>query len=211
MKTIKHKILVALAWLLLAGLPATANLFQATDSNFGLNSLTIDTTTGLGWLDLTASAGLSYQQVVAGTQPGGVFSGFRFATAQEVLGLYTSAGIPGTGVYPASDPSIQSLISLVGATSFQDGHTEAIGISGTSHLGGQVVSSLDFHYRTGVPTYSVSGVPEQSLVYSVNTSFPTVGSWLVSSVPEPASASIYLLAVTGLIGFRVLQRKQNAA
>ncbi len=149
--------------------------------------------------------------MTAGTQLGGVFSGFRFATAQEVLGLYTAAGIPGTGLYPASNPSIQSLISLVGATSFQDGHPEAIGITGTSFSGGLVVSSLDFLYDSGVPKYRVSGVPAESLIYGVDTGFPTVGSWLVAVVPEPTSASIYFLVVVVLIGFRVLQRKPKVA
>ncbi len=211
MKNIHNVAFAAIISLCLSCLPANANLIQASNPSFGLNSVTTDTSTGLSWLDLTASAGLSYQQVIAGTQSGGIFNGFRFATAQEVLGLYTSAGIPGTGDYPAADPSIQSLISLVGATSSQDGHPQTIGITGTSYSGGQVVSSLDFFYASGVPTYRVSGVPGDALTYGVNTSFPGVGSWLVTSVPEPASASIYFLAVAGLMGFRILQRKQNAA
>src|ERR1039458_10013985 len=160
MKMIHHTTLAALVLLLLPGLPAKANLMEATDPRFGLNSLTIDTMTGLAWLDLTASAGLSYQQVLADTQPGGIFSGFRFATAQEVLVLYASAGIPGTGNYPGSvpgDQAILNLISLIGATSFQDGNPETFGISGTPAPFGRVVSGLDFLYTNGVPTYAVSG------------------------------------------------------
>jgi hypothetical protein len=214
MKTIHHTTLAALVSLLLTGLPAKANLIQANDPRFGLNSLTVDTMTGLAWLDLIASAGLSYRQVLADTQPGGIFSGFRFATAQEVLTLYASAGIPGTGDYPGSvpgDQSILTLISLVGATSSQDGHPETFGISATSDFGGRVVPGLDFFYATGVPTYSVSGVPGQTLVYGETTSFPTVGSWLVFPVPEFADSSIYVLAAAGLIGFAFLQRQHKNA
>lgn len=206
MKIIQHITLATLISFLLADFPAKANLLQASNPSFGPNSLTVDTSTGLGWLDLTASAGLSYQQVLAATQPGGVYSGFRFATAQEVLNLYSSAGIPGTGYYPASTPSILSLISLIGATSFQDGHPETLGISGTFYGGGQVVPGMDFLTQNGVPTYFVSGVPGQSLIYGTGTSFPTVGSWLVTTVPEKADASIYVLAGAGLIGFAFLKR-----
>src|ERR1039457_3030873 len=113
MKMTHHTTLAALVLLLLTGLPAKANLMEATDPRFGPNSLTMDTTTRLAWLDLTASAGLPYQQVLADTQPGGIFSGFRFATAPEVLNLYPSAGIPGIGYYPLSTPPILTLISLI--------------------------------------------------------------------------------------------------
>ena len=70
MKTIHPIVLAALVSLLLTGLPAKGNLIQASDPRFGLNSLTIDTGTGLGWLNLAASAGLSYQQVLADTTTG---------------------------------------------------------------------------------------------------------------------------------------------
>jgi hypothetical protein len=214
MRILHHTTLAALVSLLLTGLPAKANLIEANNPRFGVNSLTVDTTTGLAWLDLTASAGLSYQQVLADTQPGGLFSGFRFATAPEVLKLYTSAGIPGTGNYPGlapGDQAILNLISLVGATSFQDGNPETLGISGTSVLFGRVVPGLDFLYTNGVPTYAVSGVPGQTLVYGETTSSPTVGSWLVSPVPESADSSIYVLAAAGLIGFAFLERHQKHA
>src|SRR5450756_2195430 len=185
-KHLRQIFLATLISLLAVGLPAPANLIQTTDPSFGLNSLTIDTTTGLTWLDLTASAGLSYQQVLTATLPGGIFSGFRYATGPEVISLYTDAGIPGVGYYSASNPAITSFISLVGATSSQDGHPETFGISGTSDgSGSQFVPGIDFFYNTGVPTYQVTGIPGQGgdLSYGVTTSFPTVGSWLVA-VPE---------------------------
>lgn len=210
MKTIHLSTLAAVALLWLSGLPARANLIQADDPQFGANSLTIDTTSGLAWLDLTASAGLSYQQTLADTQPGGIFSGFRFATAQEVLTLYTAADIPGTGYFPAATQSILSLIDLIGATTFQDGHPEAIGISGTADSGGRVVPLIDFLYVDGVPTYDVSGVPP-SLIYGENTSASGVGNWLVYQIPESPDPSIYVLAAIGLIAFTLLQRQQRAS
>ena len=98
MKTPHSITLVLLVTLSLANLPVKAALVQATDPRFGPNSLTIDTSTQLAWLNLGNSVGLSYDQVLADTAPGGIFSGYRFATLNEVLGLYSSAGIPASGL-----------------------------------------------------------------------------------------------------------------
>jgi hypothetical protein len=200
MRMVHHTTLAALVSLLLTGLPAKANLIEATDPCFGVNSLTVDTMTGLAWLDLTASAGLSYQQVLADTQPGGIFSGFRFATAPEILNLYTSAGIPGTGYYPLSTPSILTLISLIGASGTINGQPGMIGLSATA-------ASFDSQYAPAIYATGVSGIQEYwvngggynsgGTSYGVTTSYPELGSWLVSSVPESSDASIYVLAAAG--------------
>src|SRR6516165_3756551 len=110
MKALVRIIPMVFASIWLAGAPAKANLIPATNPSFGANSLTIDTGTGIAWLNLTASAGLSYQQVLADTQPGGIFYGFRFATDQEVLNLYSSAGFT-TGFYPSSSQPILLFLS----------------------------------------------------------------------------------------------------
>ena len=214
MRMVHHTTLAALVSLLLTGLPAKANLIEVTDPRFGQNSLTVDTTTGLAWLDLTASAGLSYQQVLADTQPGGIFSGFRFATAPEVLNLYTSAGIPGTGYYPLSTPPILTLISLIGASGTINGLPGMLGLSATA-------ASFDSQYAPAIYATGVSGIQEYwvngggynsgGTSYGVTTSYPELGSWLVSSVPESSDASIYVLAAAGLIGFAFLQRPQRNA
>ena len=120
--------------LLLSKAVTSAALVQADDLRYGAGTLTLDTSSGLAWLDLPVSRGFSYLQALAATQPGGAFDGFRFATAQEVIALCASAGIPGPNWHPETASSLQpilSLISFVGATSSQDGRPEAHGISGT--------------------------------------------------------------------------------
>jgi hypothetical protein len=215
MTTIRHITLATLVSLLLTGLPARANLIQASDPRFGLNSLTIDTSTGLGWLDLTASAGLSYQQVLADTQPGGVYSGFRFATVPEVLNLYSAAGIPSTGYYSLSTPSIPTLISLVGPSGLINGQPGIIGLSATSALpGAQDAPAIYATGVNGIDVYWVNGGGAGyggGTAYGVTTSYPELGSWLVSNVPDSSDASIYVLAAASLIGFKYLHRRQNAA
>src|SRR5690349_5682563 len=60
----------------------------------GTGNITVDPITGFAWLDTTLSAGLSYNDIIAGLVPGGPFSGYRLATNQEVTKFWFDAGIP---------------------------------------------------------------------------------------------------------------------
>jgi len=182
-KMIHHTILAALASVSLAGLPAKADLLQADHPLFGADSLTVDTTTGLGWLDLSFSVNLSYLQAEAETQPSANFAGFRHATVPEVLSLFNSAGF-GEGVFSQSSASFQkveALISLIGVT---DPAGYAIGIAGPSAK----VPYITFYESP--PTYRVDA---SSLTYGLDTHYSTVGNWLVL-VPEP---STHMLLIAG--------------
>lgn len=57
----------------------------------------IDTSTGLEWLDVGVTYSVSYDTVVNNhIAPGGIYEGFRYATADEVLHLWEQAGISNT-------------------------------------------------------------------------------------------------------------------
>ena len=194
MKTIKSAIVAALVSLCLSGVPANAGLLQLDSPRFGANSLTLDTGTGLTWLDLPFTLDLSYLDAEAATQPGGQFAGFRHATAQEVLSLYGSAGF-GEGLLLQSSPSFQkvvSLVSLVGQSSAQDGAPEALGITGTLVDGPAVLAAMDYELVSGTPAYLVSAGTAGAR-YGLGTHFPTVGNWMVV-VPEPSAYALLLVA-----------------
>jgi hypothetical protein len=55
--------------------------------------LTIDESTGLKWLDLTATINRTFNDVSTQFDPGGDFEGFRYATNDEVINFFSSAGI----------------------------------------------------------------------------------------------------------------------
>lgn len=74
--------------------PSAAILIEANDRVFGRGSITRDLDSGLEWLDLTETAGRSFFDVLAETERGGEFAGFRIATAAEVEQLFLNAGIP---------------------------------------------------------------------------------------------------------------------
>lgn len=84
--------------------PASAALITQDWQSLGDGLLTVDTSTSLAWLDLTASQlyGLgpggrslgSFRFANSEIGPGGRFDGFRFATLAEVNTLFLDAGFP---------------------------------------------------------------------------------------------------------------------
>ena len=90
------------------------------DSDYGPATVIRDTASGLDWLRLTVTSGLSYYDVVAGTTPGGRFDGFSIASRHQVqcqlltpnLGL--DAPCSGIGFRLPYEPSVQ-MRALFGA------------------------------------------------------------------------------------------------
>ena len=75
---------------------ATTNLNAAIISTHwrfsGDNLITQDTVSGLEWLDLTVTDGLSYYDVLALMGDGGSLQGWRYATRAEVGSLWDAFG-----------------------------------------------------------------------------------------------------------------------
>ena len=205
MKTICHPILATLVFLLVNAPSTEASLYLTGDPYFGPNSVTVDTSTELGWLNLSESVDLSYNQVTADMQPGGIFNGYRYATLQEVFGLCSSAGIPGPGYYPLSTPAIQNLFSLIGSSGNNNGQGSVWGLSGNLELGGQASVAAGI-YATGV-----NGVEEfwlnDSTAYGITVNYPGLSSWLVKEVPEPTTLT--LLLAGGFILFGQARRQKG--
>jgi hypothetical protein len=72
---------------------------MSLDSSFGADTITRDTATGLDWLDLTETRGLSYYHVAGQMGAGQTYEGFRYATMAEFDQLVTNFG------YVARNPS----------------------------------------------------------------------------------------------------------
>jgi hypothetical protein len=73
---------------------AQAALISANDPVYGANALTHDTVSGLDWLDLTQSVGLSINQILGGAG-GFLANNFQVATLSQVEAMYTSGGWDG--------------------------------------------------------------------------------------------------------------------
>jgi len=208
--TTKAKI-ICLITLLSAVSSSTAGLIVVDDVKFGVGSITRDTTNKVEWLDLTLSTNRTFEFVEGQLVIGGAFQGFRHASAQEITGLWTSAGIPniGTSSFVNIAPS-QALMNLIGSTSFQGGignGKEAIGIGKDG-----LRSDLDAFLYNGNP---VMGAFIEEFEWK-GRSAGTVGHWLVrdvstaTPVPEPTTL---LLAVGGIgfVGIAHQRRKSKYA
>ena len=73
---------------------ARASLLAISDPVLGPNSLVLDTSTGLEWLNMRFTVNKSTNQVNAALAPGGAFASFQWADSFEVGHVVTDAGVP---------------------------------------------------------------------------------------------------------------------
>jgi hypothetical protein len=188
--------------------PAYASLNSSDYSTDGDGLLTVDTDTGLEWLDLTAT---NYQSVnsVLGGYGGYIQDGFRYATTNEVLALLTHAGITHfDGVLRVQDwQGTQLIHDLFGITNY---------ISPNDPYYSWGMSELDYGYQaahlTFVTTKPFGGdMGGGARFESYGQAFSAedhIGSFLVrvtTPVPEPQS---WTLLLTGLAAMGLFIRKR---
>lgn len=204
MKAVKKLCVFGIGIWCLSNAPAQAALLSTNDSVFGGSAITLDTETGLEWLDLPFSLNLSYNSISTQFGSGGSFSGFRHASTTEVEALFIAAGIPNIGNGNGSVANIapsQALIALVGATSFQGIYPGTMGITGTSRFAGSHRSGLlDFYWNGDISVYNASTDTYQT---GDTVGFDNVGHWLVrepssAAVPEPTTVLGLSTAAVGL-------------
>lgn len=181
--------------------PAAAVLVPSAP--FEGSAVTLDTTTGLHWLTLTATLGESYDDVVAGA--GGFTSaGWRHATLSEICALFEAYLVP---VYPpepcpgtfTSFPTIvtsSSMIELLGhlgVTNFSDPSLNASGSIGVAQSGGGPVSGVLVLTSVAGPFYAASSMPVEP-----DTQDPTLGHFLVADEP-PGQVPVPVLGTGGSV------------
>jgi len=207
---------------------------QATPVNFVDHATYLsDTISGLDWLDVTASTNMTVDQVSAQFDTGGIFAGYRYATALEFGALVNNyigidSGITAIGHHTTLTNALQPLMDMLGIT-----HTLVGSINPTTtglineitrgiladpcshpttgaalHCGGTFDHHL-IYQRTSPTEYAINhgyGAYTHTIMYAGQAD-ETVGSFLVhrsSQVPEPVSL---LLITIGLIGVVFSRRK----
>jgi len=124
---------------------------------------TLDPNTGLEWLDVNLTTNRSFSDISLEFGPGGDFEGFRHATPQELVTLFTNALIPsinfGYGV-PNAVPA-NSLLLLIGWTNLETRPDQAV-----------IPGDADYATAQGNTNDTLSGVLE--LVFNRTNGFPPV-------------------------------------
>lgn len=150
--------------------------------SFGADTISRDLATGMRWLDVSASTPYSYDQLMLEFGAGGVFEGFRLATAHEVRAFWANAGIDTTLSGFVSE-NFQPVVDLMGFVSVT-GDAGNLG-------GGNVFDYTAGHVESGpggdwVSVGTISADPDPTLtgrqgfgtVPSDNTN-ATHGAWLI--------------------------------
>ena len=197
----------------------SAALISANDSFFGVDSLTIDTSTNLAWLDLSITEGISFNEISGELGIGGIYYGYRYASPDEVFFLFVEAQIPdinsvgdfGIGTVANATPAL-ALIELMGPTSQTHQGVTLSEINGFSsqHVfmnGFDLIQMPYVRVREGVTTQE--GLQSFGEAFTTGTwIFPSnpyegVGSWLVKStvVPIPSAVWLFGSGLIGLVGF----------
>ncbi|MCB9681192.1 MAG: hypothetical protein H6733_06935 [Alphaproteobacteria bacterium] len=101
---------------LLASTAAHAALVDQDDPIYGVAAVTLDTDTGLVWLDLPASSNYSYVDMQGELLTGGGFEGWRYATPAEVDTLLAHGGYNAFDAATVRAAAIENLMSHIGIT-----------------------------------------------------------------------------------------------
>jgi hypothetical protein len=192
---------------LLCIMPAVSHAaLVSQDSTWGVGSITLDDSTGLQWLDVNLSTGISYNTMQTAQASGGLYEGFRYATATEVDTLFSHAGIPDINSGSAANfTPAQALVNLVGNTT---GSTpgDTFGITGSPDGFVQAAGILDYYLSEGVGFYKASTT---SLGYGSSFTADTVGHWLISETPiTPVPVPAAWLLFSSALGLLTLSKRK---
>ena len=155
----------------------------------------IDTGTGLEWLALTQTQGLTWNQAESTVYV--TSQGYVHATDEQVITLFTNAGFLTTDNTnnPANDPAANELLAKLGCTQF----------CGTVNATGRGFADWNGTFTTR-PNYHTSGLGAGAATTSLLTSNldladSTAGHYLVrAAVPLPAAAWLFGGAL-GVLGW----------
>jgi len=179
------------------------------------SSITCDSNTGLEWLDLTTTLGLSYNEALNSDYVTDL--GFRHATESELLSLYVSARIPvvgqlqpdGTvtnGTSALNRAGVEFLLPLLGCTFIcSTGEAAAQGFLDISDPNLTAYAFIQLKFPSSA---SATGIwsPQPRDLLAVSFLRDQTGNFLVRSVsvPEPSTLALFAL---GLFGMIFMQRK----
>lgn len=203
---------------------ATQAAFISLDWKSSTDGLiTRDTQTGLEWLDITEARDLSYDQVSSQLGSGGQYSGFRYASGDEVIQLLKNFGFKFfDGNFHAENyAAATELFNYVGSMYFSGDSDVLVGRAGDiGQPGYNLAFSIASCHTTAFIFCPVDinlehpTLEQTSLVWLDYIHFDATGyvysSWLVKdsaiALPEPNTIPLYISALLALFTFRRVTR-----
>ena len=209
----KISIMFVLA-VMLASFVSTAQATLMTEdlSAPGDGLLTLDTSTGLDWLNLTLTKGVSYNDVFSGFNGFTTIFGFSYATVAEVGQLISDAGVvQGNiwGYWDFSNPyylASYSLANQLGITYPFDGlSTYAIGVTGmTNSQGTHELAVIGYNnHADSISFQDVGSTGDSSSNISYGSFLVRDSAPLPSTIPEPSQILLFGAGLAGLLGTRL--------
>jgi hypothetical protein len=215
MVSITAAVFAVIAGLGIAAGSARASLIELDLNTAGDKLITYDDVTGLDWLDVNQTLGLSYNQANATAFV--TSQGFRHATPGEVNALYTGAGgTIGSAALSSNFAPALELINKLGCTQGcggpvggiplnenQSGFSEeAFGLAGVPFI--ETCQNSFCFAPVGTAVFqSTTGPQSRDLANS------GIGNYLVREhvVPEPASLALMFGGLAAMAGIRRRRRK----
>ncbi|MEW8478619.1 MAG: PEP-CTERM sorting domain-containing protein [Candidatus Thiodiazotropha sp.] len=206
--------------LLLPLISANAVLIEEDWDRFSYdnNLLTYDTDTGLHWLDLSVTRGMSFNQV-EDLIMNGTLGEFLPASLSQVREFHANAGLNRTPSYTMGrEEAIRAsnFASLLGVSPSLVYGFEVNGMTGTHWFPNLGPPQINYHIIDSLRIVMSSSIPETYWEYNYNASrrilsdrqsHPNVGHYLVSTtVPEPSTLLLLSAAMIG-VGVTRLSKK----
>jgi hypothetical protein len=184
------------------------------------NGVITDATTGMKWLDLSHTYGLSFNNVSANLDS--QFAGYRFATLDEVKQLFRDAYFwVDTPLYVDSDPIHLATNDLffeafTGVNNPQLGDRETVQgyvAGGGIHISGWP-DGVNLQFASGVVSgYTTMGFTStawtDATAPTTDIGSATYGSWLVAIAPPVPEPATYALLLAGLVAMSIVWRKRS--
>lgn len=159
---------------------ATTNpLFEGLCNGDANSEITCDPNTGLQWLDLPVTFGLTYPQMLDKLANDPAYSQYRYATNTEVVQLFANAGINPPDfpfLKSENEAAVSSLQGLVGVTQVEDTGNSGAGIF-TSTVG---FTGDPFGTLRSVGVLQISSTwGGMSHLSSMSPNLTNIGHWLI--------------------------------